>query len=111
MLDQGDRKLSLGEKVSAALETRRMLGVTWWRFLAGGWSMRKQYQASVAELGHLAAGGVRIKKAMIDGDADLGVMPSGQVCGRIDDIPTVQELIERIIAEAEQTLKSLNANL
>ncbi len=111
MLDEGDRKLSWGEKVSGAMETRRMLGISWWRFLAGGWSMRKQYQASVAELGHLAAGGVRIKKAMIDGDADLGVMPSGQVCGRIDDIPTVQELIDRIMAEAEQTLKSLNANL
>jgi NAD(P)H-dependent flavin oxidoreductase YrpB (nitropropane dioxygenase family) len=73
--------------------------------------MRKQYQTSVAELGHLAAGGVRIKKAMIDGDADLGVMPGGQVCGRIDDIPSVQELIDRIVAEAEQTLKSLNAEL
>jgi enoyl-[acyl-carrier protein] reductase II len=111
MLDQGDRKLSRRDKVSGAMETRRMMGVSWWRFLAGGWSMRKQYQASVAELGHLAAGGVRIKKAMIDGDADLGVMPSGQVCGRIDDIPSVQELIERIVAEAEETLKSLNAKL
>jgi NAD(P)H-dependent flavin oxidoreductase YrpB (nitropropane dioxygenase family) len=111
MLDQEDRKLSLGERVSGALETRRMLGVSWWRFLAGGWSMRKQYGASVAELGHLAAGGVRIKKAMIEGDTELGVMPSGQVCGRINDIPSVQELIDRIVAEAEQTLKSLNAKL
>jgi NAD(P)H-dependent flavin oxidoreductase YrpB (nitropropane dioxygenase family) len=109
MLDQGDREMSWREKVSGAMGTRRMLGVSWWRFLAGGWSMRKQYQASVAELGHLAAGGVRIKKAMVDGDADLGVMPSGQVCGRIDDIPTVHELIERIVAEAEETLRSLNS--
>jgi NAD(P)H-dependent flavin oxidoreductase YrpB (nitropropane dioxygenase family) len=46
---------------------------------------------------------------MIDGDADLGVMPGGQVCGRIDDIPSVQELIDRIVAEAEQTLKTLNS--
>ena len=111
MLDQGDRKLSWREKVSGAMETRRMLGVSWWRFLAGGWSMRKQYEASVAELGHLAAGGMRIRKAMIDGDADLGVMPSGQVCGRIDDVPSVQELVDRIVAEAEETLKSLNAKL
>lgn len=111
LLDQEDRKLSLGEKISAALETRRMLGVSWWRLLASGWSMRRQYQATVAELGHLAAGGVRIRKAMVDGDADEGVMPAGQVCGRIDDIPSVQELVDRIVAEAEQTLRSLNANL
>jgi len=48
---------------------------------------------------------------MIDGDAELGVMPSGQVCGRIDDIPSVQELIDRIVAEAEETLKSVNEKL
>lgn len=111
MLDQEDRKLSRREKLSAAMETRRMLGVSWWQFLTGGWSMRKQYQASVAQLGHLAAGGVRIKKAMIDGDADMGVMPGGQVCGRIDDIPSVEELIDRVVADAEETLRSLNARL
>ena len=111
MLDQEDRKLSRREKLSGAMETRRMLGVSWWQFLTGGWSMRKQYQASVAQLGHLAAGGVRIKKAMIDGDADMGVMPGGQVCGRIDDIPSVEELIDRVVADAEETLRSLNARL
>lgn len=109
MLDQEDRKPSWREKVTGAMETRRALGVSWWRFLAGGWSMRRQYQASVAQLGHLAAGGVRIRKAMVDGDADMGVMPAGQVCGRIDDIPSVAELIERIVTEAEETLRSLNA--
>jgi NAD(P)H-dependent flavin oxidoreductase YrpB (nitropropane dioxygenase family) len=38
-------------------------------------------------------------------------MPGGQVCGRIDDIPSVQELIDRIVADAEETLRSLNARL
>ncbi len=109
MLDQEQRKLTWREKASAAMDTRRMLGVSWWRFLAGGWSMRRQYQASVDDLGHLAAGGVRIRKAMVDGDPDTGVMPAGQVCGRIDDIPSVQELLDRIVAEAEATLRSLNA--
>ncbi len=111
MLDRQGRKPSWKETVSAALETRRMLGVSWWRFLAGGWSMRRQYQASVAALGHLAAGGIRIRKAMLEGDPDMGVMPAGQVCGRIDDIPSVQELVDRIVAEAETAIRALNARI
>jgi len=105
MLTEGGKRLSWRERISGALETRRMLGVSWRRFLVGGWSMRKQYEASVAELGHLAAGGVRIRKAMVDGDADFGVVIGGQVCGRIDDMPRVSELIERIVAEANETLE------
>jgi NAD(P)H-dependent flavin oxidoreductase YrpB (nitropropane dioxygenase family) len=107
MLEEREKSLSWKEKISGAMETRRMLGVTWWRFLLGGWSMRRQYEASISELGHLAAGGVRIRKAMIEGDADFGVMPSGQVCGRIDDIPSVEELVERIVCQAQSILDSM----
>ena len=35
-------------------------------------------------------------------------MASGQVVGVIDDLPTCRELIDRIIAEAETTLKDLH---
>ncbi len=107
MLEESKTSLSWKEKISGALETRRMLGVSWWRFLLGGWSMRKQYEASISELGHLAAGGVRIRKAMVEGDADSGVMPSGQVCGRIDDVPSVEELVERIASQAQGIIDSV----
>ncbi len=109
MLDPQGHRLPWRERLAGAREARRTLGVSWWRFLAGGWTMRRQYQASIAQLGHLAAGGVRIRKAMVEGDADMGVMPAGQVCGRISDIPSVAQLIEGIVAEAEDTLRSLNA--
>jgi len=44
---------------------------------------------------------------MVDGRPDLGVMSTGQVAGVIDDLPSVDELIERIMAEAEQCLARL----
>jgi NAD(P)H-dependent flavin oxidoreductase YrpB (nitropropane dioxygenase family) len=50
---------------------------------------------------------VQIRKAMVEGDADFGVMPSGQVCGRIDDIPSVEELVERIVCQAQSLLDSM----
>ncbi|NUT40814.1 MAG: nitronate monooxygenase [Thermoactinospora sp.] len=48
-----------------------------------------------------------LRAAMVEGRADLGVMASGQVVGVIDDLPSCAELIERVMAEAEQTLGRL----
>jgi nitronate monooxygenase len=40
-------------------------------------------------------------KVMIDGDMDAGAWSCGMVAGLIHDVPTVRELIDRIVAEAE----------
>ena len=42
------------------------------------------------------------KAALVDGKVESGVLPSGQVVGVIDDLPTCKELIDRIIAEADE---------
>ena len=52
---------------------------------------------------------VLLRAAMVDGRADLGLMSSGQVAGLIDDLPSCQELIEAIMAEAERCLDRLAA--
>jgi len=36
-------------------------------------------------------------------------MSSGQVVGLLDDLPTVAELVDRIVEEAEAVLKRLGA--
>jgi nitronate monooxygenase len=36
------------------------------------------------------------------GEVDAGVVAAGQVMGLIRDVPTVAELVDRIVAEAEQ---------
>ena len=42
---------------------------------------------------------------MIEGDVDAGAWSCGMVVGLIHDIPTVAELIDRIMAEAEQLIR------
>jgi enoyl-[acyl-carrier protein] reductase II len=49
----------------------------------------------------------RFRKAFLDGDAEWGSLACGQVIGRIGDIPTCQELIERVVEGAEGMLQSL----
>src|ERR1700688_5050263 len=45
-------------------------------------------------------------KVMIDGQMDAGAWSCGMVAGLIRDIPTVKELIDRIMTEAEQLIRS-----
>ena len=45
-------------------------------------------------------------KIMIDGDMDAGAWSCGMVVGLIQDIPTVAELIDRIMAEAERLIRN-----
>jgi NADH:quinone reductase (non-electrogenic) len=44
-------------------------------------------------------------RIMIEGDMDAGAWSCGMVAGLIHDIPTVAELIDRIIAEAERLIR------
>src|SRR6478736_6905469 len=45
-------------------------------------------------------------KVMIEGDMDAGAWSCGMVVGLIQDIPTVAELIDRIMAEAERLIRN-----
>jgi len=47
------------------------------------------------------------KAALVDGRPDSGVLPTGQVAGSIDELPTVAELLARIEAEALSCLHQL----
>jgi NAD(P)H-dependent flavin oxidoreductase YrpB (nitropropane dioxygenase family) len=52
-----------------------------------------------------------LKAAMVDGRPDLGVMASGQVVALIDDLPTCEELIDSIVAQAAEVVRALSGNL
>jgi NADH:quinone reductase (non-electrogenic) len=45
-------------------------------------------------------------KVMIEGDMDAGAWSCGMVAGLIHDVPTVKELIDRIMTEAEQLIRA-----
>jgi NAD(P)H-dependent flavin oxidoreductase YrpB (nitropropane dioxygenase family) len=68
---------------------------------------KNAYESSLAELALQGTFPKLLWRATIEGDADNGVMPSGQVTGRIHDVPSCKELIERIMSEAEDVLNKL----
>lgn len=65
--------------------------------------------AEFKDIQHLVAG-KRGVEAMEGGDTDGGIWSAGMVQGLIDDVPTVKELVDRIVAEAEEIIdRRLNA--
>jgi nitronate monooxygenase len=44
-------------------------------------------------------------KVMVDGNMDAGAWSCGMVVGLINDVPTVEELIDRTMAEAERIIR------
>lgn len=59
-------------------------------------------KASPLEMALFGSG--KMYKAFIEGDAEDGSVMAGQICGMINDIPTVQELIDGIVNGAEALL-------
>jgi NAD(P)H-dependent flavin oxidoreductase YrpB (nitropropane dioxygenase family) len=45
------------------------------------------------------------KAALVDGRTDVGILPTGQVVGEIAELPTVAELIGRIVLEATAVME------
>lgn len=86
---------------------RKYTGLSWLQMLREGRDMRKRMDLSWAEV--IMAGNTPIltKATLCDGELDAGILPTGQVVGVIDDLPSAAELLERIIAEAESTLDRL----
>jgi len=60
--------------------------------------------ASFEDIRHLVAGAVG-REMLETGDLTKGIFWAGMVQGLINDIPTVKELIDRIMSEAEQIVK------
>lgn len=48
-----------------------------------------------------------IKKSMVEGRPAEGVLPSGQVAGLIDDLPSCEELLARIATDAKERISAL----
>ena len=94
--------------VRNALAFQKLSGTPWKDVVQEGLAMRKNAELSLSQLVMAANTPMLLKAAMVDGRPDLGVMASGQVVGLIEDLPSCQELIDRIMAEAVQpTLERL----
>jgi len=98
---------SLPRALANAWRFKRLSGTSWAAMLREGRAMRKTHDLTWSQVLMAANTPMLLKAAMVDGRPDLGVMASGQAVGVIDDLPSVAELIERIVKEADDVLTRL----
>ena len=101
------RVWALPRALRNAFEFHRLTGIRWTDMAREGLAMRKSMGLTWTQTLMAANTPMLLKAALVDGKVDAGVMASGQVVGVIDDLPTCQELIDRIVSEAEAVLKRL----
>ncbi|MGW7045611.1 NAD(P)H-dependent flavin oxidoreductase [Streptomyces avermitilis] len=106
-LETAGRTRALVRAVRRAAGFRKLSGLTWSRMVRDGLAMKHGKELTWSQVLLAANTPMLLRSAMVDGRTDLGVMASGQVAGVIDDLPSCAELVERIMAEAERTLKGL----
>lgn len=99
----------LPKALRAALEFRKVTGTPLGDLVKEGLAMRKSQNLTWAQLAMAANAPMLIKAALVDGKPDIGVLPTGQNVGVIEELPTVAELLDRIVAEAEAALARLGA--
>ena len=98
---------SLKESITELLDIKRTFNVPLWKVLLSGLKMKREYKAGLDELGNITAGRGRMRKALLHGDEEGGFMPCGQVCGRINEILSCQEIIEQIVTGAEEIFRTI----
>lgn len=100
------KPLGLMPAAFRASAVARRMGMPVLKVAIGG--MLKQPQA-LRQLALFGAATESIRLAIQDGDHEKGVQLIGQAQGLIDDIPSVAELFERLMHEAEQCRTRLTA--
>jgi NAD(P)H-dependent flavin oxidoreductase YrpB (nitropropane dioxygenase family) len=99
----------LPRAVRNALAFQKESGIKWTQMLSEGKAMKAGHELAWSQVIMAANTPMLLKASMVDGRADLGLMTSGQVVGLIEDLPSVEELISRIIQQASEVLERLAA--
>ncbi|WP_432136006.1 MULTISPECIES: NAD(P)H-dependent flavin oxidoreductase [unclassified Streptomyces] len=108
-LERAGRARALLRAVRAAAAFRELSGLSWRALLRDGRALRRGKDLTWSQVLLAANTPTLLRSAMVDGRTDLGVMASGQVAGVIGDLPSCAELVERVMAEAEEVRRRLTA--
>ncbi|MER6133538.1 nitronate monooxygenase [Streptomyces sp. NPDC001815] len=106
-LEGAGRVRTLSRAVRRAAGFRKLSGLTWSRMIRDGLAMKHGRSLTWSQVLLAANTPMLLRASMVEGRADLGVMAAGQVAGLIEDLPSCAELVERVMAEARETLGAL----
>ncbi|MFL6205582.1 MAG: NAD(P)H-dependent flavin oxidoreductase [Acidimicrobiales bacterium] len=106
-IERSPRLLRFPRAALAALRFRKETSTSLRELVQEGLAMKRNQDLTWSQVALAANAPMLIKATMVDGKPDVGILPTGQVTGVIDELPTVADLLDRIEVEATATLKAL----
>jgi NAD(P)H-dependent flavin oxidoreductase YrpB (nitropropane dioxygenase family) len=106
-LEGAGRLVALPRALVNALRFRKLTGTPLRDLVREGLAMKKSQDLTWGQMVMAANAPMLTKATMVDGHLETGILPTGMGVGVMDELPTVAELVERIIEEADATLRRL----
>jgi NAD(P)H-dependent flavin oxidoreductase YrpB (nitropropane dioxygenase family) len=100
---------SLPRALRSAYQFRKETGESVGSLLREGRAMKEGNELTWAQVVMAANAPVMTKAALVEGRTDVGVLPTGQVVGVLNELPTVADIVERIMADADVVLRGWGA--
>jgi len=100
-LARAQQRRRLTRTVRNVVDVRRTTGQSWRQLAREGLALRRRTGLTLGQVSQAADAPMLIKTALVDGDPVHGLLPTGQVAGYLSDEPTVAELIDAIVTQAE----------
>jgi NAD(P)H-dependent flavin oxidoreductase YrpB (nitropropane dioxygenase family) len=94
----------LGPALRRTRRFKQESGMSWLALARDGRAMRKAQGRTLAQLALAANTPTLLRAGLVEGDTGAGILASGQVVGVIDDLPSCEELVDRIVTGAVEAL-------
>lgn len=110
LVDQLEKSGPLRSAVLAlrnALKFRKLTGLSLASLAREGLATKRGSELTWSQVLMAANTPMLLRSGLVEGRTDAGVLAAGQVVGMLDDLPTVEELIEGIAAQADTVLGGL----
>jgi NAD(P)H-dependent flavin oxidoreductase YrpB (nitropropane dioxygenase family) len=104
---ESSRARALAAALRHAWAFRRETRTSTLALVREGLALRRKAGLSLGQVAMAANAPMLTRASMVDGRPEAGILPTGQVVGLIDELPTVAELVVRIMAEARTALAAL----
>jgi NAD(P)H-dependent flavin oxidoreductase YrpB (nitropropane dioxygenase family) len=91
------------------MKYKAQTGMSMTQTIKTAWGMASKTDMTLGQTMMAGNAPMIIQKAMVEGKPDEGVLPSGQIAGLIDDLPSCAEIVSNIVVDAESNLKRIGA--
>ena len=91
------------------MKYKSQTGMSMMQTIKTAWGMAAKTDMTLGQTMMAGNAPIIIQKAMVDGKPDEGVLPSGQIAGLIDDLPSCSDLIQSLVSGAEAQFRQIGA--